>query len=254
MGFFSMRKAKVLLINQPSPQGLGAFLERAGYAVESAERPEDAAIALLEHEPEAVIWDAELDGLTEWDRLRNTLKNRTPLLSINHLKDWGDLEALVDREFQVSSVMGLTHATGPNLSSAFQSQNQEEGRIDNLNELLGKLREISSQTLKGLRHFYTKVGNKLRRVELGDIRFIQVEGKYSTIHLESRSYHIKASLKDMVHMLSSENFVRVSRNNVINLEHIDHIDVFQSTVRIGKEDVPISRTYKENLMRYVQLM
>jgi hypothetical protein len=41
---------------------------------------------------------------------------------------------------------------------------------------------------------------------------------------------------------------------VVNLEHIDHIDVFQSTVRIGNEDVPISRTYKENLMRFVQLM
>jgi DNA-binding LytR/AlgR family response regulator len=58
----------------------------------------------------------------------------------------------------------------------------------------------------------------------------------------------------MVQMLQSESFVRVSRNNVVNLDHIEHIDVFQSTVRIENEDIPISRTYKENLMRYVQLM
>jgi DNA-binding LytR/AlgR family response regulator len=72
--------------------------------------------------------------------------------------------------------------------------------------------------------------------------------------LGGRSYHIKASLRDMVQMLQSESFVRVSRNNVVNLDHIEHIDVFQSTVRIENEDIPISRTYKENLMRYVQLM
>tara|TARA_B110000285_G_C14892425_1_gene499165 strand:+ start:62 stop:826 length:765 start_codon:yes stop_codon:yes gene_type:complete len=254
MGFFSMRKAKVLLINQPSPQSLGAFLERAGYAVQLAEKPEDAAMALLEHEPEVVIWDAELDQLTEWDRLRNTLKNRAPLLSINRLKDWGQLETVMDQVQSTSGVIGATHVNNPNLSAVLQSQTQDDDGIDNPMDLLGKLSEISSRTIAGMRHFYTKVGNKLRRVELADIRFIQVEGKYSTIHLESRSYHIKASLKDMVHMLSSDCFVRVSRNNVINLEHIDHIDVFQSTVRIGNEDVPISRTYKENLMRYVQLM
>lgn len=252
--FYIMSKAKVLLINQPSPQGLGAFLERAGYAVQSAERPEDAAIALLEHEPEVVIWDAELNALTEWDRLRNTLQNRTPLLSVNRLSDWVDLKEEPGIPSVSSSTIGATHSSSPNVLASLQVQNSESSGIDNPTDLLGVLNQISSQSITGTRHFYTKVGNKLRRVDLTEIRFIQVEGKYSTIHLGSRSYHIKASLRDMVHMLSSESFVRVSRNNVVNLEHIDHIDVFQSTVRIGNEDIPISRTYKENLMRYVQLM
>ena len=43
----------------------------------------------------------------------------------------------------------------------------------------------------GNHQFYT-VGNKLRRIELDEIRYIQVEGKYSAIQLESRQYHVKA--------------------------------------------------------------
>jgi DNA-binding LytR/AlgR family response regulator len=54
--------------------------------------------------------------------------------------------------------------------------------------------------------------------------------------------------------LASPRFVRVSRNYVVSLDHINHIDVYQSTVHIGGEDIPVSRTYKENLMRNVRLL
>jgi DNA-binding LytR/AlgR family response regulator len=55
-------------------------------------------------------------------------------------------------------------------------------------------------------------------------------------------------------ILASEEFVRVSRNFVVNLKHIDHIDIYQSTVHIAGEDVPVSRTYKDNLMKNVRLL
>ncbi len=254
MGFFSMDKSKVLLMHQPSAHGLVPFLERAGYAVHAAEKPEDAAISLLEHEPEVVIWDVNLNRMSEWNRLHAMLKSRTPLVSVNQLKSWDDSENGLGADSVLSASIGEPHASGPNLSEALEASSQTEGAIDNPDALLGKLSQLLSKSKGDIRHFYTKVGNKLRRIELSDIRFIQVEGKYSTIHLESRNYHIKSSLNDMLHLLSSNEFVRVSRNNVVNLEFIEHIDVFQSTVRIGNDDVPISRTYKENLMRFVQLM
>lgn len=254
MGFFSMRKSKVLLMHQPSPHGLVPFLERAGYAVHLAEKPEDAAISLLEHEPEVVIWDVNLNRMLEWSRLHTMLKSRTPLVSVNRLKSWNDSEDEPLGGHAVSKSIGLPHVSSPNVGEALDRSSRSDVAIDNPDALLGRLSQLLSKSKGDIRHFYTKVGNKLRRIELADIRFIQVEGKYSTIHLENRNYHIKSSLNDMLHLLSSDEFVRVSRNNVVNLEFIEHIDVFQSTVRIGNVDVPISRTYKENLMRFVQMM
>ena len=221
----------------------------------AAVKPEDAAISLLEHEPEVVIWDVSLNRMSEWNRLHATLKSQNSFGFCEPTEKLGRFRRCVwERSSALSASIGEPHASGPNLSEALEASSQTEGAIDNPDALLGRLSQLLSKSKGDIRHFYTKVGNKLRRIELSDIRFIQVEGKYSTIHLESRNYHIKSSLNDMLHLLSSDEFVRVSRNNVVNLEFIEHIDVFQSTVRIGNDDVPISRTYKENLMRFVQLM
>jgi DNA-binding LytR/AlgR family response regulator len=40
----------------------------------------------------------------------------------------------------------------------------------------------------------------------------------------------------------------------VNVDRIEHIDTFQYTVRIGELEIPISRTYKENLMQFIQLL
>jgi len=211
-----------------------SVLAQSGYRVNLASTPEDTMLSVLEREPQVVIWSESLDQSTEWQRIRTILESRKPFLQLS--KGW----KVEDDEPSGSLIQEeLTLA--------------EEAPILNANVLIRRLEALESGKI-GSHHFYTKVGNKLRRIQLSDIRFIQVEGKYSAIQLESRQYHVKASLKDLLHILDSEDFVRVSRNFVVNLNHIDHIDVYQSTVHIGGEDVPVSRTYKENLMKNVRLL
>ena len=103
-------------------------------------------------------------------------------------------------------------------------------------------------------HIYTKVGNKLRKVKLDDILYIEVEGKYSALQVNDRKYNVKASLKDLLQKLPANKFVRVSRNFVVNLKRIQHIDTFQYTIKVGDVEIPISRTYKEELMRHINLI
>ena len=91
-------------------------------------------------------------------------------------------------------------------------------------------------------------------MSLDDILFIEVEGKYSALQVRDRKYNVKASLKDLLHKLPSDRFVRVSRNFVVNLNQIQHIDTFQYTVKVGDLEIPISRTYKEELMRHINLI
>lgn len=104
------------------------------------------------------------------------------------------------------------------------------------------------------KHFFTKVGNKLRRIHLKDVRFIEVEGKYSAIHVGERKFNVKASLKDLLLKLPLEDFVRVSRNYVINIDRVTHIDTFQFIIKIDNDEIPISRTYKDELMKRIQLL
>ena len=89
---------------------------------------------------------------------------------------------------------------------------------------------------------------------LDDILYIEVEGKYSALQVRDRKFNVKASLKDLLQKLPADRFVRVSRNFVVNLNRIQHIDTFQYTVKVGDMEIPISRTYKEELMRHINLI
>ncbi|NQX92582.1 MAG: LytTR family transcriptional regulator [Flavobacteriales bacterium] len=101
---------------------------------------------------------------------------------------------------------------------------------------------------------YTKVGNKLKRINIEEIRYIEVEGKYCSLKVGSKRYNVKVSLKDLIARLRDPRFVRVSRNFVINMEEIEYIDTFNFSVKIDEREIPISRTYKDQLMGRIELI
>lgn len=261
-----MHKGKLLLVSESPAEAVAACLERSGFGVASATSIQDAALAALEHKPDGVLFLGRLGP--EWDTVRGVLSERFRFVEIEEVcaeqasqlegewnaEDW--LDGAMARNGHPSAVSSLA-ATGEVLETlAGGSEGEEGGRWKTV--ALGDLAYLIEKRLRvgmpKLQHFYTKVGNKLRRVEVKDIRFIEVEGKYSAIHVAERKYNVKASLKDLLHKLPEQLFVRVSRNYVVNVDRIEHIDTFQYTVRIGELEIPISRTYKENLMRFIQLL
>lgn len=228
-----MSKAKVLLVapkGAPENGEVTLALSNLGYEVSSTSTPEETVMTAFEEEAQVIIWPEGLNEESAWSRVRSILESRSPLIS-------------------VSSRLSLDN----NSEDASGNADELTAPLSTVDALVAQLEHIGA-TKSGKHQFYTKVGNKLRRIELSQIRYIQVEGKYSAIQLESRQYHVKASLKDLLMILASEDFVRVSRNFVVNLNHIDHIDVYQSTVHVAGEDVPVSRTYKDNLMKNVRLL
>ena len=228
-----MSKAKVLLVapkGAPENGEVTLALSNLGYEVSSTSTPEETVMTAFEEEAQVVIWPEGLNDESAWSRVRSILESRSPFISVSS-------------SLSVANNAGDTSGNGDELTAP----------LTTVDALVAQLEHIGA-TKGGKHQFYTKVGNKLRRIELSEIRYIQVEGKYSAIQLETRQYHVKASLKDLLMILASEDFVRVSRNFVVNLNHIDHIDVYQSTVHVAGEDVPVSRTYKDNLMKNVRLL
>jgi DNA-binding LytR/AlgR family response regulator len=105
-----------------------------------------------------------------------------------------------------------------------------------------------------LKYFFTKVGNKLKKVSLDDVLYVEVEGKYSSVHLKEKRYNVKASLKELMDKFPDDRFVRVSRNFIVNLDAVDYIDTVQYVIRLADRDIPVSRTYKEELMNRIRLL
>lgn len=103
-------------------------------------------------------------------------------------------------------------------------------------------------------YFFTKVGNKLKKIAIEDVHYVEVEGKYSSIFLDGRKFNVKASLKELLEKFPGDRFVRVSRNYIVNLDYIEHIDTMQYLVKVADEEIPVSRTYKDELMNRISLL
>ena len=214
-----VRKPSILILGTtPSIQGPASLLEELGCDIRTANKAAEAAGICLFTPPDLILVTAKPNGVEDFVSQLNT-QNKLQVL------DWE--MALANGEVE-SNPEGL------------------EGAVtDALEEL------ANNKTRATLLH---QVGNKLRRIHLNDVRFIEVEGKYSAIHVGEQKYNVKASLKDLLLKLPQEDFVRVSRNFVINIDRVTHIDTFQFVIKIDQDEIPISRTYKDELMKRIQLL
>ncbi|MFZ6051382.1 LytR/AlgR family response regulator transcription factor [Halocola ammonii] len=102
--------------------------------------------------------------------------------------------------------------------------------------------------------FFTKIGNKLKKIKLEDIDYIEVEGKYCSVVVNNRRINVKISLKDFLQKLPEKQFLRISRNFVVNVDKIEDIDTFNYQLKLGDREIPISRTYKDDLIKRLNLI
>ncbi len=102
--------------------------------------------------------------------------------------------------------------------------------------------------------FYVKKGNHLVKLEYGDIRYVQVEGKYSDLYTEKDRFTVQLSLKDISQKLP-DSFQQVHRNYLMNLDHLKKFNYREQEI-IADNDarIPVSKREKENLMKRLNLL
>ena len=242
-----MKKNTILIVGLGVPSELTDSLVREGCDILRAEAPLQAAIILLRGDADVVLSVGDLDE--HWNEFTDVALAAGKLVAVESLVTLP--VALVSRSNGNGNGNGNGHSNGNGHADGYSDSAEVGLSVTEVVELVNRRILEPSGTLD---HIYTKVGNKLRKVPLDDILYIEVEGKYSALQVKERKYNVKASLKDLLQKLPSDRFVRVSRNFVVNLNRIQHIDTFQYTVKVGDMEIPISRTYKEELMRHINLI
>lgn len=91
---------------------------------------------------------------------------------------------------------------------------------------------------------------KMVKIIIKDIQYIEAERNYSRIYCCNKSFLLVITLKDLDEKLPREHFIRIHRSYVINLSQVD--EVANSHVVISKKAVPLSKTYRKNLMNRLQ--
>jgi DNA-binding LytR/AlgR family response regulator len=91
-----------------------------------------------------------------------------------------------------------------------------------------------------------KADKKLYAIEPAKILFVEGQGDYIRIHLEEMRLTVHDTLKNFEESLPVENFMRVHKSWLVNLEKISFIEGNQ--VKIASQRIPVSPALREELL------
>ena len=96
---------------------------------------------------------------------------------------------------------------------------------------------------------FIKVRNKLVKVYVPDIYYGEADGQYSTLHTKDRKFVIRIGLGELLNHFPAEQFLQTHRSYFVNLSRVEEVDLQDSVLSLGDFQVPISRRFKEYLVK-----
>lgn len=98
---------------------------------------------------------------------------------------------------------------------------------------------------------FLKINRRVVQVELNDILYIESLGDYVKVFTPAEVLVCYATLNKLLLLLPEDLFQRIHRSYIISLKRISFME--GNFVKIGGNDVPIGQTYKEALMKKLNL-
>ena len=117
--------------------------------------------------------------------------------------------------------------------------------------VISQLPPVANQTELNIQNdqFFIKNRQKLERVRVRDILFLKADGRYTEIHTPEKRYLLRSPLQQLLLQLGDYNFIATHRSYAVNPKHIDSIDLEDSVVILGAAQVPISKRYREGVLK-----
>jgi DNA-binding LytR/AlgR family response regulator len=99
---------------------------------------------------------------------------------------------------------------------------------------------------------FIKDKDKMVKILIEDILYIEAERAYSRIHTKGKEYLLATSLKTLEEKIAADYLMRVHRSFIINFHHIQEIK--DNYVRIEQKAIPVSCSYWEVFIRKVKII
>ena len=101
-------------------------------------------------------------------------------------------------------------------------------------------------TIISQEHLFIKKGKSLKKVQVNEIIYIEVEEKYCNIITEKEKFVILISLVKVLEMLDETKFYRTHRNFIVNLQKVEEIVPSDNLIVLsGNHKATLSDTYKD---------
>ena len=214
--------------------------------IDTAQDGKDAIKKINGLKPDLIFLDIQMPALNGFEVLEQI--DSLPFIIFSTAYDEYALKA-----FETNSVDYLLKPVEPQrLKTAIEklkrlTAGEKEHYKEKLDILLSELKKPS------LKRLQAKVGDNIYLLNISDIRFFRALDKYVEAGTYDKTYLINKTLNQLENELSSDDFVRIHRSAIINLNHIDKIIRWfggKYKVRLNdknKTELDVSRNSKHKL-------
>lgn len=198
----------------------------------------NSAVELINtNKPHLIFLDIQLSGETGFDLLE-VIDNSIKIIFVTAYDEYAI------RAFEVNAIDYLLKPVNPErLKVAI-------GRVINRD----KTHNSETKNYEYSDSIYVRLNNYTSKfIKVSSISFIEPVGNYSKIvTIEGRHCLVLKTLKQWQEELPDNNFIRIHRSSIINMEHVDRIEKKSNTkhrayLKNLPEPLEVSRRYAKNL-------
>ena len=250
-----MSKVKILVVEDEMiiAADISMFLESIGYEVTGIlPRGEDALKSILQTPPDLVLMDIFLKGSMDGIETARYIyeRHQIPVIFLTANADDATFErakstrpyAFISKPFQPSDVQRAIELALARLAEEHSGQS-----ILHLN------RDAEESYILADRIFVRYKG-KMTKILLQDILFAEAARSYCKIIVGETEYLMSISLGKLEEKLETNNFLRIHRSYIVNILKIDSISEDRSYIEIGGQNLMVSRPFREELIRRLQIL
>ncbi len=227
---------------------LEMFIDELGYQVIGVAQEGKTALNLFKtSKPDIVLMDINLNGeMTGIDVAKEFQSiQHTPIIFITSFDD----KETFDRAKATGPYGYLIKPFDPDTLERSMELALQRAHSDD-----AKAFEQSQSGVLAKNAFFVKERNRLVKVEINEILWVEVEDKYINLFTENRKYTLRQSLKDLAEKLDPTKFVQTHRSYIVNASKIQDIDLHLFVIRINETEIPLGKSYKDELVQRLQML
>ena len=218
--------------------------------------------AVRELEPELLVLDVEMPGMSGFDAVRAMQADILPLVIFVTAFSKYAVDA-----FEVNAVdYVLKPIDDFRLARALKRVRERRGiaedgnRFENKGRVVKAMLDIDERSANAGWHADDRIalrdGSHMELLDQGDIVWVDAAGDYMCLHdLRNRTHVIRSTMSDLLTKLGDPRFARVHRSTIVNLERIETADsLAKGEYRLGMQggsQVKASRNYSAVVRRYL---
>ena len=242
-----MAKIKVGIVEDEMliAQEIASALTTFGYNVtEPAISYTEALGMIVSEQPDILLLDVQLKGSKDGIELARKVKEdyNIPFIFLTANAD----TATVDRAKELNPHAYLVKPFGKGeLYASIEIALHNYATGNNAT----KVQEKPDYFIKDA--LFVKQGPVYHKIKIEDIIYMESSDVYVNVHSTVGKMLVRNSLQNFLELLDSKRFFRVHKSFAVNLDHVDSISA--DSLLIKNIEIPIGRTYKDDLMRFLEL-